>query len=124
MTFADFVRDLIGKRKLRVWIVFVAALVLAAAAGCDWSRPPARQVSVALYQRIVIGGYRAILKPLSDRFIRCSFRPTCSLYSEKAMHVHGFPKGLWLTTARLFRCMPWVRVGTRDPVPSADRASE
>ena len=117
MTFADLVRDLIGKRKLRVWIVLIAAVVLGAAAICDWSRPPRRQVSVALYQRIVIGGYRVILKPLSDRFIRCPFQPTCSMYSEKAMHVHGFPKGLWLTTGRLFRCMPWVRAGTRDPVP-------
>lgn len=116
MTFADLVRDLIGKRRLRVWIVLISAVVLAAAI-CDWSRPPRRQVSVALYQKIVIGGYRVILKPLSDRFIRCPFQPTCSMYSEKAMHVHGFPKGLWLTTARLVRCMPWVRAGTRDPVP-------
>ncbi len=92
-------------------------VVLAAAAICDWTRPPRQQISVALYERIVIGGYRVLLKPLSDRFVHCRFQPTCSRYSEEAMLAHGFPKGLWLTTARLLRCMPWVPVGTRDPVP-------
>jgi uncharacterized protein len=66
---------------------------------------------------MVIGGYRALLKPLSDRFVHCRFQPTCSRYSEEAMLAHGFPKGLWLTASRLFRCMPWVPAGTRDPVP-------
>ena len=92
-------------------------MVLTAAALLDWTRPPRQQISVALYERIVIGGYRIILKPLSDRFVRCRFQPTCSRYSEEAMLAHGFPKGLWLTTSRLFRCMPWVPGDTRDPVP-------
>ena len=95
----------------------IAAPVLVAAAICDWTRSPRQQVSVALYETIVIGGYRTFLKPLSDRFVRCRFQPTCAIYSEEAMHEHGFPKGLWLTTARLLRCMPWVPAGTRDPVP-------
>lgn len=101
----------------RHWILVIAAVVFTAAAICDWTRSPRQQISVALYERTVIGGYRALLKPLSDRFFRCRFQPSCSVYSEEAMRVHGFPKGLWLTTARLFRCMPWVAVGTRDPVP-------
>ena len=98
-------------------ILVVVAVVFTAATICDWTRPPRQQISVALYERTVIGGYRVLLKPFSDRFLRCRFQPTCSVYSEEAMRVHGFPKGLWLTTARLFRCMPWVPVGTRDPVP-------
>jgi putative membrane protein insertion efficiency factor len=101
----------------RHWILVVAVVVLAAATICDWTRPPRQQISVALYERIVIGGYRVVLKPLSGRFVHCRFQPTCSRYSEEAMLAHGFPKGLWLTTARLFRCMPWVPLGTRDPVP-------
>jgi hypothetical protein len=105
---------LTSKRRIRL---LIAAGILATGAICDWTRPPRQQISVALYQRIVIGGYRVVLKPLSDRFLRCRFEPTCSTYSEEAVNVHGFPKGLWLTTARLFRCMPWVPSGTRDPVP-------
>jgi uncharacterized protein len=103
--------------KRLVWAIWIAAVVVAAAAICDWTRPPPQQISIVLYQRIVIGGYRVVLKPLSDRFVHCRFQPTCSRYSEEAMLAHGFPKGLWLTTSRLLRCMPWVPAGTRDPVP-------
>lgn len=99
------------------WIFVISAVVLIAAAICDWTRPPRQQISVALYERIVLGGYRVVVKPLSDRFVRCRFQPTCAPYSAEAMLAHGFPKGLWLTTSRLFRCMPWVPVGTPDPVP-------
>jgi putative membrane protein insertion efficiency factor len=101
----------------RVWVIWIAAVALVAGAIFDWTQPPRQQISVALYQRLVLGGYRAFLKPLSDRFIHCRFQPTCSRYSEEAMLAHGFPKGLWLTTSRLFRCMPWTPAGTRDPVP-------
>ena len=82
-------------------------------------RPPSKQVSVVLYETIVIKGYRTFLQSLGKRYIRCRFHPTCSVYSEQAMQVHGFPKGLWLTTSRIFRCMPWVPFGTEDPVPEA-----
>jgi putative membrane protein insertion efficiency factor len=95
----------------------VAVAVVAIAALCDWTRPPDRQVSVILYETIVIKGYRTFLQSAGRRFIRCRFNPTCSVYSEQAMQVHGFPKGLWLTASRLFRCMPWVPLGTEDPVP-------
>jgi putative membrane protein insertion efficiency factor len=108
-------RPAVSKR--RVGIIWIAAVVLAAGAIFDWTQPPRQQVSVALYQRLVLGGYRTLLKPFSDRFIHCRFQPTCSNYSEEAMLAHGFPKGLWLTASRLFRCMPWVPVGTHDPVP-------
>jgi putative membrane protein insertion efficiency factor len=108
-------RPAVGKR--RVWAIWIAAVVFIAAVICDWTQPPRQQISVALYETIVIGGHRVFLKPLSDRFVHCRFEPTCSQYSEEAMLTHGFPKGLWLTASRLFRCMPWVPVGTRDPVP-------
>ena len=106
----------VGKR--RVWWR-VAAMVIALAALCDWFQPPNRQVSVVLYNTIVIKGYRLLLQPWGRYFVRCRFRPTCSVYSEEAMKEHGFPKGVWLTTSRLFRCMPWVPFGTQDPVPKA-----
>jgi putative membrane protein insertion efficiency factor len=102
-------------------IVLIAAAVLAIAALCDWIRPPNRQVSVVLYNTIVIKGYRLLLQPLGKHIVRCRFRPTCSVYSEQAMLTHGFPKGVWLTTWRLFRCMPWVPFGTEDPVPPVEQ---
>jgi len=80
-------------------------------------QPPRRQVSVFLYNGVVIKGYRLVLQPWGRYIVRCRFRPTCSVYSEQAMLAHGFPKGVWLTTSRLFRCMPWVPFGTPDPVP-------
>jgi putative membrane protein insertion efficiency factor len=98
-------------------ILPLAGLVLAVAILCDWMQPPRRQLSVLLYNTIVIGGYRAVLRPVGNHFIRCRFHPTCSVYSEQAMLTHGFPKGFWLTTSRLFRCQPWVPLGTEDPVP-------
>ena len=104
-------------RSRRTRVIWIAAVVLAAAVICDWMRPPREQISVSVYNRAAIGGYRLVLKPLYDRYIHCRFQPTCSHYSEEAMLAHGFPKGLWLTTSRLFRCMPWVPAGTRDPVP-------
>jgi putative membrane protein insertion efficiency factor len=105
-------------KKRRAWI-WIGAIVIAIAAICDWARPPEKQVSVVLYQVIVIDGYRLILARPGRYFVRCRFHPTCSVYSEQAMRQHGFAKGLWLTTSRLFRCMPWVPLGTRDPVPKA-----
>ncbi|HVF71467.1 MAG TPA: membrane protein insertion efficiency factor YidD [Chthoniobacterales bacterium] len=103
-------------KKKRVWLR-IALLVVAIAAICDWMRPPDRQVTVVIYKKVVLKGYYALLQPWGKYFVRCRFNPTCSVYSRYAMETHGFPKGLWLTTSRLFRCMPWVPYGTRDPVP-------
>jgi hypothetical protein len=102
---------------LRRRIHRIAWVVLALLVVCDWLQPPRRQVSVILYNTMVIGGYRLFLQAPGKLFVRCRFNPTCSVYSEQAMRAHGFPKGVWLTTSRLFRCMPWVPDGTEDPVP-------
>jgi uncharacterized protein len=106
-------------RQRRRRIFRIAAAVLAIAILCDWMQPPRRQSSVLLYNTIVIGGYRAVLRPVGNHFIRCRFHPTCSVYSEQAMLTHGFPKGVWLTASRIFRCQSWVPYGTEDPVPKA-----
>lgn len=103
-------------KKSRIWLR-IAAVVLAIAALFDWMRPPSRQVSVVLYNNVVIKGYRLLLQPWGKYIVRCPFRPTCSVYSEQAMENHGFPRGVWMTTSRLFRCMPWVKFGTEDSVP-------
>ncbi len=101
-------------------IVLGVVVALSIFAICDWTRPPQKQISVALYEKIVIGGYRTLVQPMSNRFIHCRFRPTCSVYSEEAMRRFGFPKGIWLTTTRLCRCMPWVTAETADPIPDVD----
>jgi putative membrane protein insertion efficiency factor len=105
-------------------IVLIASAILAIATLCDWTRSPNKQVSVVLYNTIVIKGYRLLLQPWGRYIVRCRFHPTCSVYSEQAMETHGFPKGVWLTTSRLFRCMPWVPFGTEDPVPPVNARLE
>jgi hypothetical protein len=103
-------------RKYRA-ILIAAAVALAAAAVFDWSRPAYQQRSVQLFDRAVIGSYRTYIRPITKRFIVCRFAPTCSAYGQMAIYVHGFPRGVWLTTKRLVRCGPWTPRGTYDPVP-------
>ncbi|MBA2743068.1 MAG: membrane protein insertion efficiency factor YidD [Chthoniobacterales bacterium] len=106
-----------SKHGRRFWIKCIAAVVLAAATIFDWSKPPTRQASVFLYEQAVVSPYRLLVRPMISLFVRCRFQPTCSQYSVEAMRAYGFPAGAWMTTKRLFRCMPWVPLGTRDPVP-------
>jgi len=108
----------------RFWVNLIAAVVIAAAAIADWNRPPQQQVSVFLYEKTVSGPYRWLIRPMSILFVRCRYVPTCSEYSIEAVQIFGLPKGLWLTTNRLFRCMPWVPMHTRDPVPAVDATSK
>jgi putative membrane protein insertion efficiency factor len=106
-----------ARKNRRSRIKLIAAVALAAAAVFDWSRPPERQLSVPVYEAAVINPYRWFGRPISSLVVRCRYRPTCSQYSLEAVKTHGFPIGIWLTTKRLFRCMPWVPLGTLDPVP-------
>lgn len=103
-------------RKRNSHVKVVVALAIAAAALLDWTRPPRDQWSVQLYDIAVIKSYRTLLHPITSRITRCRFTPTCSRYSQEAMHTHGFPEGLILTVWRLLRCGPWVHPGTADPV--------
>jgi putative membrane protein insertion efficiency factor len=100
-----------------VSIKLLAVLLVAAVMTFDWARPPARQVSAAAYEKVVVGSYRRFIRPHTAHFIRCRFEPTCSNYSVEAVQRYGFPKGVCLTAWRMARCMPWVPMGTHDPVP-------
>jgi putative membrane protein insertion efficiency factor len=46
----------------------------------------------------------------------CRFQPTCSVYMMDALRIHGFWRGLYLGTRRVFRCHPG-NPGGFDPVP-------
>jgi uncharacterized protein len=52
----------------------------------------------------------------------CRYVPSCSNYALDAFEIHGFFRGLWLTTRRLGRCHPWGGQGW-DPVPCAHTGS-
>ena len=71
-------------------------------------KPPERQISVTLYEWLVIRSYRATLRPLSSWAVK--------QYSLEAVHKHGLPKGVWLTLKRFGRDMP----GISDPSPDFD----
>ncbi len=105
-------------KRPRLWFL-LAGVLLASAAMVDWSRPAGRQTSAWLYQRGIIQPYQELVRPYTGRLARCRYRPTCSEYSFHSVRTHGFPKGIWLTTKRLARCLPWVPMGTPDPVPLA-----
>ena len=104
-------------KSLKRRIKLIVPLVLVVTCLLDWSRPPQRQISVTLYELLVIRGYRATFRHLTSGFVRCRMKPTCSQYSSEAVRKYGLPKGIWLTIKRFGRDMPWVPFGTPDPVP-------
>ncbi|MBZ0264565.1 membrane protein insertion efficiency factor YidD [bacterium] len=50
---------------------------------------------------------------------RCRFYPSCSHYSEEAFRIHGFIRGLYLSTIRVAKCNP-LHPGGIDPVPGSN----
>ena len=57
--------------------------------------------------------YKFFVSPLLGN--SCRYLPTCSEYSIDALKTHGFFKGLFLSTIRIFSCHPWGKGGF-DPV--------
>lgn len=49
----------------------------------------------------------------------CRYDPSCSLYMQEALKIHGIRRGLFLGIKRISRCHPWhiTTVSLYDPVP-------
>ncbi len=103
-------------RLLRPEPWLAAILLLAILFGADASRPPQSQVSVRLFAASE-AGYHRYIHPVTGRFIRCRFTPTCSEYAVGAVRKYGIAKGGWMSIRRLLSCQPSVKMGTSDPVP-------
>ena len=48
----------------------------------------------------------------------CKFYPSCSVYAQEAIAIHGARRGSWLALKRLLRCRPFTKGGF-DPIPDA-----
>jgi putative membrane protein insertion efficiency factor len=100
--------------KPQYWLT--AILVMALLAGADALRPPQSQVSVRLFSASV-EGYHRYIHPVTGRFIRCRYTPTCSAYAVEAVRRYGIAKGGWMGVRRIVSCRSSVPMGTSDPVP-------
>jgi hypothetical protein len=101
-------------RRPEPWLAVLLGLALLFAA--DSLRPPQSQISVRLFVAS-IDGYHHYLHPLTGRFIRCRYEPTCSRYSVQAVRKYGIVKGGWMSLRRVASCRLSVPMGTKDPVP-------
>ena len=52
----------------------------------------------------------------------CRHIPSCSHYTEEAIHTHGVIKGLYLSIKRICSCHPWGTWGY-EPVPPVTKHS-
>jgi len=66
------------------------------------------------FLRALIWFYRHTLSSFMGR--QCRFQPTCSVYADEAIQLHGPWRGSWLALKRIGRCHPWGGSGY-DPVP-------
>ena len=97
-----------------LWLAAILLVLLLFAA--DALRPPQNQVSVRLFSACV-AAYHHYLHPITGRFFRCRYNPTCSRYSVEAVRKYGIIKGGWMSARRIASCRSTVPLGTRDPVP-------
>lgn len=67
----------------------------------------------------LIRGYRLILSPWFGN--QCRFFPSCSVYTEEAVRVHGALRGIGMGAKRMAKCHPW-HPGGFDPVPRRTRS--
>lgn len=98
----------------KLWLATLLVVVVLFVA--DALRPPQNQVSVRLFA-LSVEGYHRFLHPVTARYARCRYNPTCSRYAVEAVQKYGIAKGGWLSVRRIASCKSSVPMGTRDPVP-------
>ena len=103
-------------RLLRPEPWLAAILLMAILLAADAMRPPRSQVSVRLFAASV-DGYHRYLHPLTGRYIRCRYSPTCSEYAVQAVRKYGIARGGWMSIRRIASCNSSVPMGTVDPLP-------
>jgi len=103
-----------GFRRPEFWLAGLLAVVLFFAV--DALRAPQEQVGVRVFA-LAVDGYHQYLHPITGRFVRCRFRPTCSNYAVEAVRKYGVLKGGLMSYRRIARCRKSVPMGTDDPVP-------
>jgi uncharacterized protein len=101
-----------GLRKPTTYLFVLCVLLLLGM--LDSFKQPKSQITARLYEGAV-GVYQHYVRPLSSRYIRCRYRPTCSEYSLEAVHRYGIRYGLVLTVKRLASCTLAVPLGTQAP---------
>lgn len=77
--------------------------------------PSERELSLAVRLMLgVVSIYRLLLSPILGG--QCRFHPSCSVYAEQALRMHGAIKGAKLALLRVLRCNP-LHPGGVDLVP-------
>lgn len=82
----------------------------------DTAAPAGAGPSPSGVARILLAGIHLYQQARSGRPTGCRFVPSCSVYAEEAILVHGVRHGGRLALARLTRCRPWGGHGV-DLVP-------
>jgi uncharacterized protein len=81
--------------------------------------------SLSLLVKSAFQLYRWFLSPLlsalNSHQHTCKFIPSCSQYSEESFLRFGIFTGFFLTIKRIFKCHPWSKSETWDPVPDQQR---
>lgn len=102
--------------KAVLWSLALANPAIILLVGLDSVRPPASQISPRIVCEAV-DGYHHYIHPLTGRYIKCRYTPTCSRYTVEAVRKYGIGKGGWMALRRIASCRPSVPMGTSDPVP-------
>jgi len=67
-------------------------------------------------KKLMLGAIAWYQQAFAYRLSPCRFFPSCSVYAQEAIQVHGARRGAILVARRLLRCRPFGPSGY-DPVP-------